>query len=48
VAEKQARAEALARRDNCTACDEFGFLLGPDGTSTNPATRCNVHNQEAS
>jgi hypothetical protein len=47
-AEKQARAEALARRDNCTACDEFGFLLGPDGTSTNPATRCNVHNQEAS
>jgi hypothetical protein len=44
-AEKQARADALARRDNCTACDEFGFLLGPDGTSTNPATRCNVHNQ---
>jgi hypothetical protein len=47
-AEKQARADALARRDNCTACDEFGFLLGPDGTSTNPAIRCNVHNQEAS
>jgi hypothetical protein len=47
-AEKQARADALARRDACTFCDEFGFLLGPDGTSADIAIRCNRHSQEAS
>lgn len=38
--EKAAAADALK---NCRLCDSQGWLIGPDGTPVEPATKCKAH-----
>lgn len=44
---RAARAAELAAQHDCRLCDDDGWLLGDDGTPTEPATRCTAHLSEA-